>query len=270
MINITRFVPSATVLATCAALSAPVAAQDDAQALAKKLSNPIAALISVPFQFNYDHAIGASDGTRWTTNVQPVVPVSISRDWNLISRTIVPVVAQHNVLPGSNSQFGLGDTLQSAFFSPKAPTSNGWIWGAGPVLLLPTGTDEELSARKWGAGPTAVLLKQVHGWTYGALANHVWSFGGARERSDISATFLQPFLSFTTPTAWTYGANAESSYDWTKKQWSVPVNLTVTKVTKVGTQLISVGGGVRYWANGPSSGPDKWGVRLVVTFLYPK
>jgi hypothetical protein len=248
-----------------------VHAEESVSDLAKKLSNPVAALISVPFQLNYDEKIGPSEsGKRWLLNIQPVVPVTLNEDWNLISRTILPVVSQQDIYPGAGSQSGIGDIVQSVFFSPKAPTTGGWIWGAGPVFLLPTGSDNLLSAEKWGAGPTAVLLKQDSGWTYGALANHIWSFAGDNARSDISTTFLQPFLSYTTPTAWTLGVNTESTYDWKDKQWTVPINLTASKVTKVGDQLMSFGGGVRYWADGPDSAPHGWGVRLIVTLLFPK
>jgi hypothetical protein len=246
-------------------------AQDNGAELAKKLSNPGAALISVPFQLNYDRKLGPlDDGEKWTLNVQPVVPIEINKDWNVISRTIVPLVSQKDVLPGSGSQSGLGDVVQSFFFSPKAPTAGGWIWGAGPVLLLPTGTDALLSAEKWGAGPTAVMLKQQDGWTVGVLANHLWSFAGDSLRADVNATFVQPFVSYTTPTAWTFTLNTESTYDWESSQWSVPVNALVTKVTKIGGQLVSVGGGLRYWADGLAGGPEGLGFRIVLTLLFPK
>ena len=246
-------------------------AEDSAADLAKKLSNPVAALISVPLQLNYDEKIGPTKGgERWLLNIQPVVPITLNSNWNLISRTILPVMSQQDIYLGAGSQSGIGDIVQSVFFSPKAPTAGGWIWGAGPVFLLPTGTDDLLSAQKWGAGPTAVLLKQEHGWTYGALANHIWSFAGDSARADISTTFLQPFVSYTTPTAWTYAANTESTYDWENKQWTVPINLFVSKVMKISNQLISVGGGVRSWADGPDSSPHGLGLRLVVTLLFPK
>ncbi len=263
---------SATVALVAAGLvTTPSLAQQDQAELAKKLSNPVAALISVPLQLNYDQDIGpAEDGERWLLNVQPVIPMELDKDWNIISRTIMPVVYQDDIAPGTGSQFGIGDILQTVFFSPKAPTSSGWIWGAGPVFLLPTGSDDLLTADQLGAGPTVLVLKQENGWTYGALANHIWSVAGDDDRGDVNATFLQPFLSYSTPTAWTYALNTESTYDWENEQWSVPINVTVSKVTRMGSQLVSIGGGLRYWADSPDNGPEGVGMRLSFTLLFPK
>jgi hypothetical protein len=160
--------------------------------------------------------------------------------------------------------------LQSLFLSPAAPTSGGIIWGVGPVFLLPTATDELLGAEKFGLGPTGVALKQIGPWTVGALANHIWSVAGDDGRRDVNATFLQPFLSYTTRDAWTASLNTEASYDWKAEQWSVPINLSLSKLVRFGTQPVSLFGGLRYWAESPESGPEGLGARFGMTLLFPK
>jgi hypothetical protein len=212
---------------------APSGGGDSDAELAKKLSNPVASLISLPLQFNYDEGFGPKDAYKLSLNVQPVIPITLNEDWNLIVRTIVPIVYQDSVADGIDSQFGMGDIVQSFFFSPKEPTSGGWIWAIGPVFLWPTATDDSLGSEKWGAGPTALLLKQEKGWTYGVLANHIWSFAGASDRDEVNATFIQPFLAYTWPTATTVNLNTESTYDWNSNQWTVPINLSVSQVLKL-------------------------------------
>lgn len=259
-----------------AALSAgafvlPAVAQDSQEELAKASLNPVAAMISLPLKLDYDSDIGPlRQGDKYQLTVQPVIPFSIGKDWNLISRTLVPLISQEDVAPGSGTQSAVGDITQQFYFSPKAPTAGGWIWGAGPQILLRTGGDN-LSAEKWGLGPTAVILKQAHGWTYGALANHMWSVAGNDQAREISVTYLQPFLSFTTKSFTTFGINTESTYNHKASQWSVPINATVTQMLKIGGQPLTLQGGVRYWADSPDGiGPKGWGFRFQVTFLFPK
>jgi hypothetical protein len=265
--------PSRKTLSACLclllilALSAPAVAADNDADLAKKTQNPVADLISVPLQNNWDFGIGPTDAMKYTLNIQPVIPVSLSKYENLIIRTIVPVIYQEATTPGGESHSGLGDTTQSFFYSPVQPW-NGWIVGAGPVFLYPTGASA-FSARKWGAGPTAVALKQESGWTYGILANHIWSFAGPSDRQDVSATFLQPFVSYTTKTYTTMALNTESTYDWVNSQWTVPINIMLNQLLKVGGQPISLQAGYRYYADAPDGGPD-WGLRFTVTLLFPK
>jgi hypothetical protein len=258
-------------MVACALSSVSQVFADEASELAKKLANPIASLISLPIQANYDENFGSNDeGERWLINVQPVIPISLNEDWNIISRTILPLIDQKNMpLPGMKKS-GLGDILQSVFFSPKAPTSSGWIWGVGPVLLLDTATDDVLGAQKWGAGPTAVALRQQGPWTYGALVNQVNSFSGDGNRQDISAAFVQPFISYVTSTKTTISLNTESAYNWKDNEWSVPVNVLVAQMLKAGDQIFQIGIGARYWADSPDTGADEWGLRLQFTFLFPK
>jgi hypothetical protein len=266
---------SAALAGLMAAACVPAAAQDagpDAAAeLAKKLANPIAALISVPLQYNYDEYGGANDGASVDRlNIQPVIPISISDDWNLITRTIVPLVDQQGFSSSAMNESGLGDVLASQFFSPKAPTESGWIWGVGPAELLPTASDEVLGAEKWGLGPTAVALKQTGPWTIGVLANHIWSVAGDDDRADVNATFLQPFVGYITKTKTTLSFMTESTYDWENSAWSVPLIASVAQMFKIGPQIMQLTMGARYWAESPQGGPEDWGLRVQLTLLYPK
>jgi len=235
----------------------------NADELAKKLSNPISSLISVPLQYNYSQTYG-DDGYKNLLNIQPVVPISISKDWNLISRTITPVVQQKDVQPG-NTQFGFGDITQSLFFSPKKPTSSGLIWGVGPVALIPTGTDG-IGANTWAFGPTIVVLKQTGPWTYGVLANQLWDTGG---QADISSMYIQPFLAKGLGKGRTLSLNTESIYNWKTSEWTVPINVAYSKVSRWGKQMVSNQIGAGWYVTAPSGGPD-WQLRYALTLLFPK
>lgn len=241
----------------------------DSAELAKSLANPLASVISIPFQYNADFNAGVGgDAHRSYLNIQPVIPFSLNEEWNLITRTIIPVVYQEQYAPGQGTNFGLGDTVASFFFSPKQP-ADGWIWGVGPVAYLPTATDTALGGGQWGAGITGVALRQEHGWTYGLLANHVWSVAGDSDRPYINATFLQPFLAYTWPSATTLTLNTESTYDWANSQWVSPVNLVASQIVKVGRLPLQFQLGGRYYIEGPSGGPE-WGIRFGIVVLLPR
>ena len=255
--------------ATLTAASLWAGEAEENENLVKKSLNPVADLISLPIQNNWDWGIGPAGAMRFTMNVQPVIPVSVSEDLNVIIRTITPIISQQSPIPNSGgTASGLGDITQSFFLSPKDEV-HGWIVGVGPAFLYPSAADSRLGSGKWGAGPTFVVLKQRSGWTYGMLANQIWSYAGQSDRSEVSSAFLQPFLAYSTKTYTTFAANTESTYDWKADQWTVPVNLYLNQMIKIGKQPMILNLGYRYYFDQPPGGPDA-GMRFTVTWLFPK
>jgi hypothetical protein len=267
-----------------ASAATPTPAADQAQDLAKQLQNPIANLISVPIQSNFDFKVGPDNGFRYTANIQPVIPINLSAKWIVISRTILPVVHQSDAFAppsddegdggesdtfgGSGEQTGLGDLTQSLFFSPKKPLPGNIIFGIGPALLIPTATNKYLGSEKWGLGPTTVALKQAGPWTVGMLFNYIASYAGHADRNDVRSAFLQPFASYTFKNTTSIGLNTESTYDFVSNTWTTPLNLTVSKLYKLGKQPVNFTVGGKYYATGPAGAPE-WGIRFVTTFLFP-
>jgi len=330
--------PSTFVLLTLAAICQSFASPTDEE-LVRQLARPVSSEFVLPFQNDWDFRMGPLDqGSRYKLNFEPVIPVALSRSWNLSIRTSVPYVAQEDVFktgatgtaspvfPGlsgidpngaypiyvtrpvftspdglvhyrqvqvgiatgaeliakakrefeknakpasgtvDHHQDGLSDIVQSFYLSPREPVG-GWDLGFGPALLYPSATDDRLGAEKWGAGPTGFLLKQEGGWTYGVLANHLWSFSGNEERRSVNTTYVQPFIAYSTKSNTTFSVNAESTYEWNESQWLVPVNLTVAQLVRIGSVPVQFQVGARYYAEGPSGAPE-WGLRFTVTPIF--
>ena len=323
-------------LLTLAAICQSLASPTDEE-LVRQLSRPVPSETVLPFQNDWDFRMGPLDqGSRYKLSFEPVIPVALSRSWNLIVRTSVPYVAQEDVfktgstgtassvfpgLPGidpngaypvyevrplftgnrviyrrvqvgfatgaeliakakrefgtnansakeivNHHQDGLSDIVQSFYLSPGEPVG-GWDLGFGPALLYPSATDDRLGSEKWAAGPTAFVVKQTAGWTYGVLANHLWSFAGNEDRRSVNATYVRPFIAYSTKSNMTFSVNAESTYDWNESQWLVPVNLTVAQLVRIGSVPVQFQVGARYYAEGPSGAPE-WGLRFTVTPIF--
>ena len=283
--------PSSATNASQLAQDAPAAGQaggDPAADLAKKLQNPVASLISVPLQNNFDYGGGSGrNGSQYTINIQPVIPFKLDDDWNLITRTIVPISQANHILPQNVG--GLGDIVQSFFLSPSRPIG-GLIVGVGPVFLYPSASDDRISANQFAAGPTAVVLKQSGPWTFGILANHLQGIGGVGHNglggnavlgeegfttvtpkgrsARVSTTFLQPFASYTFKSYTTLSLQTETTYNWSAQQWTVPIIAGASQILKIGLQPVSIGLQGKYVAERPTGAPG-WGIRLTVTLLFP-
>jgi hypothetical protein len=233
------------------------------EALAKKTQNPVSDLVSIPFQNNTN--FGFAGGTQNVLNVQPVVPISLSDDWLLINRAIFPIIWQPETVPGAGADFGLGDATYSAFFSPQG--SPDFIWGAGPILLLPTATSDSLAfGGEFGAGPTAVALTMQGPWVIGALGSQAWSFDG-----DVSFTSLQPFINYNIPGGWFLVTAPLITANWkadADNTWTIPVGGGFGKVLKLGVPF-NVGAQAYWNAMKPDIGPD-WSLRLVISVLLPR
>lgn len=240
-----------------------------AEDLAKKLANPIADLISVPFQNNSYFGNGKLNGSQDILNFEPVIPIHLSKELNLITRWILPFVMQYNLTSEAQEQIGLSDATVSAFLSPSK-VKNGITWGLGPAFLVPTGTDPFLSSRKFGIGPTGVVLKQSKGWTLGLLVNQIWSVAGEDELPPVSQMFFQPFITYN----WKSGAGVGGTLEWTQNwetrtsvMWLTPF---LNGITSVGKQKVQLEVGPQINIDAPRATAADFGWRAVITLLFPQ
>jgi hypothetical protein len=245
----------------------PAPSAEEAAELAKKLANPVANLISVPFQNNTFYGIRSLKGTQNVMYFQPVVPIKLNENLNLITRYIIPIITQYNITGENSSQSGLGDATLSAFFSPSK-THNGVTWGAGPAFLVPIATDSYLGAGKFGMGPTAVILKQANGFTYGALANQIWSVAGETDRAAVSQLFVQPFFTYNWKSGAGVGVVGSITQNWETKINTTTITVPFTGITKFGKQIIQLAVGPQFPVTGNPIASFGW--RAQLTLIFPK
>jgi len=262
----------ALLAATAGLISVPARAELSAEELAKLAQNPVGNLISVPFQNNTNFNVGPYNGTQNILNIQPVIPVEINKDWNIITRTIVPVISQPQLSPTTDRTNGIGDTVFSAFLSPANPGH--WIWGVGPVVQLPTNTSDELGNKNWGLGPTFVVLHLDHGdpWVYGVLANNIWSLSSSKQGGAYNNGLIQPFVNYNFKGGFYLVSGPILTVDWkadSGQQWTVPLGGGIGKIFHLGRLPVNTTLQAYYNVVHPDNGAN-WQLRAQVQFMFPK
>ncbi len=240
-----------------------------AEDLAKKTQNPVADLISLPFQNNFTFPTGPGDDVLWVLNVQPVIPVKLTKEWNLITRTIVPIIHQPGLTQGASSDNGVGDVQFTSFLSPS--DSGDFTWGAGPVFRFPTATKDTLGSEKWSAGPSFVGLTSTGPWVVGGLVQNIWSYTGSSSRDRVNQLLLQPFVNYNLPDGWYLTTSPVVTADWNRpseQRWTVPVGGGVGKILRIGKLPVNLQLQAYYNVEKPEQVGD-WTIRFQIQLLFP-
>ena len=253
------------------ALAVPAAAEMSAEELAKLAQNPVGNMISVPFQYNANLNYGPNKDTQSILNIQPVIPISVNNDWNIITRTILPVLWQPS-LTGDSTTSGLGDLQFTAFLSPANPGE--WIWGVGPIVQAPTHTNSKLGNDNWGLGPSFVVLHLDKGspWVYGVLVNNVWSLGSSSDAPSYNNGLIQPFINYNLPDGAYFTSAPILTVNWNaegSQQWTVPIGGGVGKIFHFGKLPVNMQVSAYYNVVRPDDTAN-WQIRAQVQFMFPK
>jgi hypothetical protein len=259
------------VLMLCSLGHAQEKAEQSASDLAKKTQNPVADLISLPFQYNTFFETGPKAKTQNTLLIQPVIPLSLNEDWNFIARSIIPLVAQPPLMDGQNRNHGLGNFQFQGFFSPKEPVG-GWIVGVGPYMEFPTnsGPDNRFGSDNWSAGPAFLALKIAGPWVYGGLVTQLWSYGG--NDAEVNQTGIQPFLNYNLEDGWYLSTAPMITANWSaasSPQWTIPIGGGVGKILQIGGQPVNASLKAYHNVEAPPTGAD-WQLQFQIQFLFPK
>jgi len=250
----------------------PVYAEMSATDLAKLAQNPVGNLISVPFQNNTNLNFGPEEKTQNVLNIQPVIPISVNSEWNIITRTIVPVISMPSLYPGDDRTNGIGDTIFTGFLSPASPGK--FIWGAGPVVQIPTNNDRVLGNDNWGLGASGVVLRLEKGspWVYGALVNNVWSVSSDKQGGSYNNGLIQPFLNYNLPKGLYLTSSPVATVNWdadSGDKWTVPLGGGVGKIFHIGKLPVNTSLAAYHNVIKPDYGPD-WQIRAQIQFMFPK
>jgi len=251
---------------------ASVWAAEDTTELAKKTQNPVADLISIPLQNNFNFGVGPNNVTQYVGNLQPVIPIKLTEEWNLITRTILPILNQPSPADGIQSEFGLGDLNPTLFLSPAKPGA--LIWGVGPTFTFPTATDTSLGSGKWSMGPAGVVLTMQGPWVIGVLANQQWSVAGDSDRRSVSQMLIQPFVNYNLPDGWYLTSSPVITANWmagSGNQWTVPLGGGFGKLWRVGKVGLPVNTQLQAFYNVEKpQGAADWTLRFQIQVLLPK
>lgn len=248
----------------------PEEIQQEEEQLLKQLANPLSAMASVATLLDFDYHIGpGEDGHRTTLSFQPTVPLSLGEQWSIVSRSVLPVVYQEEITPGAGSQAGIGDLTEAVYAAKMEPGPRGWVWGAGPIVQIPIGSEDLLTNKKWSLGPSIAFVKQQDDLTYGLIASQLWSIGGSGQRPDVNVGLYSPFLTYQSTGLWNLELQVPFTYDFNAHQWTVPVLLTIEKLVSFQKVPVTISFGVRYWAEGPQSSPHDLAFRFGLTLAFP-
>ncbi|MFK5855341.1 MAG: transporter [Bacteroidota bacterium] len=256
-----------------------ITATDTVSNLAADVQNPVANMISIPFQLDIFNNIGSENKTAVALSIQPVIPIKLSANWNIITRTIIPLIYLPDgfngldILPQNvtdNTKIGLGDINISGFLSPAEPGKI--IWGVGPCINLPTASNSYLGSQKWSAGPTFAVLTQPEPWTIGILVNQLWSFAGDKESSDVDQIMIQPFFGFNLSKGWYLTSSPIITRDWTvsnKDGWMIPIGAGCGRIITIGKLPVNISLEGYYYVDRPVGGPDS-SLRFTIELLLPQ
>jgi hypothetical protein len=249
---------------------ASAAEEESATELAKKTQNPVSDLISVPFESDFNFNTGAKDKTVYVLNVQPIIPFQLNENWNLITRTILPIINAPSLFSGQGSAFGLGDINPSFFFSPAK--EGAFMWGIGPTFTLPTATDSKLGSDRFSMGPAAAALTIQGPWLAGVLVNNQWSITGWGDHPAVNQMLLEPFVNYNFGSGWHLSSEFIMTADWEAKagqRWTVPLGDGLGKLFRLGKLPIDTTLEAFWNVEHPAYAAD-WQLRFRVTFLLPR